>query len=72
VQLAAVAEVRRLVLTHHDPSHDDAFFAYIEQRAQQLVQRLGSGMEVRCAYEGFDILVERSPVLKSESAHYSS
>jgi hypothetical protein len=49
VQLAAVAEVRRLVLTHHDPSHDVAFFAYIEQRAQQLVQRLGSGMEVRCA-----------------------
>ena len=72
VQLAVVAGVRRLFLTHHDPSHDDAFVARIEQRAQDLAQRLGSRMEVRCAYEGCEILVERAPLPKPETAHYSS
>jgi phosphoribosyl 1,2-cyclic phosphodiesterase len=67
VQLAAVAGVRRLFLTHHDPSHDDAFIARMEQRAQDLAQRLGSGMEVRCAYEGCEILVEPAPTLNQET-----
>jgi phosphoribosyl 1,2-cyclic phosphodiesterase len=57
VELAAAAKVRRLFLTHHDPSHDDAFVANIEQRARQLAQRLGSNMEVSCAYEGCEIEV---------------
>jgi ribonuclease BN (tRNA processing enzyme) len=57
VELAAAAGVRRLFLTHHDPSHDDAFVAEIEQRARQLAQRLGSSMEVSCAYEGCEIEV---------------
>lgn len=72
VQLAVVAGVRRLFLTHHDPSHDDAFVARIQQRAQDLAQRLGSAMEVRCAYEGCEILVERAPVLNPETARYAS
>jgi phosphoribosyl 1,2-cyclic phosphodiesterase len=57
VELAAAAGVRRLFLTHHDPSHDDAFVANIEQRARQLAQDLGSSMEVSCAYEGCDIAI---------------
>jgi hypothetical protein len=44
-------------LTHHDPSHDDEFIADIERKAQQLAQRLGSPLEVRCAYEGCEITV---------------
>jgi phosphoribosyl 1,2-cyclic phosphodiesterase len=52
VQLAAVAGVQRLFLTHHDPSHDDVFVAHIEERARKLARDLGSGMEVECAYEG--------------------
>ena len=72
VQIAAVAGVRRLFLTHHDPSHDDAFVARIEQRAQELAQRLGSSMEVRCAYEGCEIQVERAPVLNPEAVRHSN
>src|SRR5579863_9457299 len=57
VELAAAARVRKLFLTHHDPSHDDAFVADIEQRARQLAQRLGSNLEVFCAYEGCEVEV---------------
>jgi len=52
VELAAVAGVRKLFLTHHDPSHDDACVAQIEKRAQELARRLDSPLEVHCAYEG--------------------
>ena len=72
VQTAAVAGVRRLFLTHHDPSHDDALVARIEQRAQDLARRLGSTMEVRCAFEGCEIVVERAPVPNPETVPYSS
>jgi phosphoribosyl 1,2-cyclic phosphodiesterase len=60
VELAAAARVRRLFLTHHDPTHDDAFMANVEQRARQLAQQLGSSMEVSCAYEGCDLVVSKS------------
>jgi phosphoribosyl 1,2-cyclic phosphodiesterase len=72
VPIAAVAGVRRLFLTHHDPSHGDAFVAGIEQRAQDLARRLGSDMEVRCAYEGCEIVVGRAAVGNPETARHSS
>lgn len=56
VQLAAAAEVRRLLLTHHDPSHDDDFLGDVERRARELATQLGSAMEVTCAYEGLEAL----------------
>ncbi len=55
VELAVAAGVRRLFLTHHDPSHDDVLLAAIEQRARQLAKDLGSNMEVSCAYEGCEV-----------------
>jgi ribonuclease BN (tRNA processing enzyme) len=55
VELAAAAGVRRLILTHHDPSHDDEFIAFIERKAQELASSLGSPLEVCCAYEGLEI-----------------
>jgi phosphoribosyl 1,2-cyclic phosphodiesterase len=57
VELAAAAGVKRLFLTHHDPSHDDAFVADIEQRARHLANSLGTTMEVSCAYEGCEVEV---------------
>jgi phosphoribosyl 1,2-cyclic phosphodiesterase len=57
VGLAALAGVRRLFLTHHDPSHDDEFIADVERKAQQLALSLGSKLEVCCAYEGCEITV---------------
>jgi len=55
VELAAAAEVRRLLLTHHDPSHDDAAICAVEKRARALANRLGGPLEVACAYEGLEI-----------------
>ncbi len=55
VQMAALAEVGRLYLTHHDPSHDDECIAQVERAARDLARSLGSPMEVRCAYEGCEI-----------------
>jgi phosphoribosyl 1,2-cyclic phosphodiesterase len=55
VELAALAGVHRLFLTHHDPSHDDEFIADLERRARDVASRLGSKIEVRCAYEGCEI-----------------
>jgi CheY-like chemotaxis protein len=52
VQLAMAAKVRKLFLTHHDPSHDDAFVADIEERARAMVKDAGSPMQIACAFEG--------------------
>jgi phosphoribosyl 1,2-cyclic phosphodiesterase len=57
VELAAAVGVRRLFLTHHDPSHDDEFIAGVERKAQELATRLDSPLEVCCAYEGCEITV---------------
>lgn len=57
VELAATAGVRRLYLTHHDPTHDDGFVAEVERKAQELASSLGSPLEVCCAYEGCEITV---------------
>lgn len=57
VELAAAAGVKRLVLTHHDPSHDDNFVGGIEKRAQELARRLNPSLDVCCAYEGMEICV---------------
>jgi phosphoribosyl 1,2-cyclic phosphodiesterase len=55
VKLAAAVGVRRLFLTHHDPSHDDDFIADVERKAQELARSLGSALEVCCAYEGCEV-----------------
>ncbi len=55
VQLAAAAGARRLVLTHHDPSHDDDFLHDVEKRARALAAQSGSPIDVMCAYEGLEI-----------------
>jgi len=64
VQIAAAAGVRRLVLTHHDPGHDDAFVADIERKARALALRLGTELDVSCAYEGYEIAVRPRAALQ--------
>ena len=64
VQLAAAAGVRRLALTHHDPSHDDHFVADIEGRARALALQLGKELDVFCAYEGCELNIEPRAELK--------
>ena len=58
VGLAAAAGVRQLALTHHDPTHDDAFIETIEERARAYAEQLGSAMRICCAREGLELAVE--------------
>ena len=39
-QIAAAANVRRLILTHHDPAHDDDFVDRIEERAREQAEKI--------------------------------
>jgi len=64
VRMAAAAGVQRVALTHHDPSHDDAFVADIEGKARALALQIGSGLEVFCAYEGCELVLEPRASLK--------
>jgi len=64
VRIAAAAGVRRLALTHHDPGHDDHFVANIERNARTLALDCGTGLEVFCAFEGCEFLLEPRSVLK--------
>ncbi|MEP7183864.1 MAG: response regulator [Betaproteobacteria bacterium] len=68
VDLAAAAAVRQLVLTHHDPAHDDAFIEEVEKRARDYAQQLGAVVRVCCAYEGLDLAVEPHGVEHSADA----
>lgn len=52
-QMAAAAGVKRLFLTHHDPTHNDFFLDDIENRARELVAALESTLQVSCAREGY-------------------
>jgi phosphoribosyl 1,2-cyclic phosphodiesterase len=69
VKLAAAAGVRTLALTHHDPTHNDALLAEIEQRARDLVACLGSPMEVFCAYETCKIEVRGADTIRPVAAN---
>src|SRR5213596_1279257 len=64
VQIAAAAGVRRVALTHHDPSHNDHFVADIERKARTLALQLGTGLDVFCAYEGCELVLEPRSTLK--------
>ena len=64
VQIAAAAGVRRVALTHHDPSHDDEFVADIERKARSLALQRGTGLDVFCAYEGCELVLEARSTLK--------
>jgi ribonuclease BN (tRNA processing enzyme) len=52
VQLAAVAEARRLVLFHHDPAHDDATLDRLTSAAAGQARRLGGHVAVSGGQEG--------------------
>jgi CheY-like chemotaxis protein len=64
VRIAAAAGVRRLALTHHDPNHDDDFVAEIERKAREVALQCGTGLEVFCAYEGCELILEAGSTFK--------
>jgi phosphoribosyl 1,2-cyclic phosphodiesterase/ActR/RegA family two-component response regulator len=55
VGLAIEAEVKRLILFHHDPNHDDAKVSQMEAKARQIVAERRSKLEVTAAREGLTI-----------------
>jgi len=57
VSLALDAEVRRLLLFHHDPGHDDAKVDAMVNDARRLVRESGKELEVDGAREGDEILL---------------
>jgi len=58
VELAALSDVRQLALTHHDPTHDDAFLQQVELKARELARRRNFALHAFCAYEGCEVEVE--------------
>ncbi|HSB16384.1 MAG TPA: response regulator [Bryobacteraceae bacterium] len=59
VEVAAAAGVESLVLTHHDPAHDDVFIERIQDLAASVATARGSSMRVSCAYEGCEVVLRR-------------
>ncbi len=53
--LAALTKPKRWLLTHHDPTHDDAFLDRKLALVRQEVARLGHDVEVANAYDGMAI-----------------
>jgi len=50
--LMKMAGVRRWIITHHDPMHDDAFLESKLHLTRQILERLGHDIQVSHAYDG--------------------
>ena len=57
VSLALDAKVRRLLLFHHDPGHDDVMLDAVVDDARRLVHESGKDLEVDGAREGEEVLL---------------
>ena len=57
VSLALDAEVRRLLLFHHDPSHDDTTLDAMVDDARRLIREKGQDLDVDGAREGEEVLL---------------
>ncbi len=55
VGLALDAKIRKLVLFHHDPDHDDAEIDAMLAQAQQLAEKRGGRLEIEAAREGAEL-----------------
>jgi phosphoribosyl 1,2-cyclic phosphodiesterase len=65
ISLALDAEVHKLLLFHHDPSHDDKMIDKIVECARVLAAKSGRPLEVEAAREGAELLVNtRAPARK--------
>jgi phosphoribosyl 1,2-cyclic phosphodiesterase len=58
VLLALDANVKRVLLFHHDPSHDDDMIDRMLEQARELVRKSGKTMVIEGAREGAEILLE--------------
>ena len=58
VGLALDADVKRVSLFHHDPSHDDDMIDRMVEQARELVRKSGKAMVIEGAREGAEIVLE--------------
>jgi len=62
VSLALEAEVQKLLLFHHDPSHDDKTVDTMVESAREFAAKSGRPLQVIGAQEGSELLVEPKTV----------
>jgi phosphoribosyl 1,2-cyclic phosphodiesterase len=55
VAMAVDAKVRKLLLFHHDPDHDDAMIDQMVEQARQMAADRGSALEIDAAREGVEL-----------------
>src|SRR5437868_6356949 len=64
IELALDANVKRVLLFHHDPSHDDDMIDRMVEQARELVRKSGKATVIEGAREGAETLLERKEVKK--------
>jgi phosphoribosyl 1,2-cyclic phosphodiesterase/ActR/RegA family two-component response regulator len=64
VGLALDANVKTVLLFHHDPSHDDDMIDRMVEQARELVRKSGKAMAIEGAREGVEMLLETAPKLR--------
>jgi phosphoribosyl 1,2-cyclic phosphodiesterase len=57
--LCVLGNVKRWVVTHHDPAHDDAFLNRKLERTKEILANLGYSLPVSHAYDG--MVIETGP-----------
>jgi CheY-like chemotaxis protein/phosphoribosyl 1,2-cyclic phosphodiesterase len=67
LNVAMAAHVKKVILSHHDPAHDDAFLDAMQERCQQRVRTLGSNMQVAFAAEGMEIRLREAEERATEN-----
>src|SRR5205823_99646 len=60
VGLALDANVKRVLLFHHDPSHDDDMIDRMVEQARELVRKSGKAMVIEGAREGAEVQMSAS------------
>jgi phosphoribosyl 1,2-cyclic phosphodiesterase len=59
IALAVDAEVRKLILFHHDPDHNDVMMDEIVKKAREIVAERWKSLEVVAAREGDEFVLEQ-------------
>jgi ribonuclease BN (tRNA processing enzyme) len=62
VEVAVAAGVRRLIMFHHDPEHDDARIDAMLEHARRLCGDRGARLVVDAAFEGLTVPLRIAPV----------
>ncbi len=56
-RVATEANVKSLILFHHEPEHSDAMIKQIEQKTRAILKEADHDIPCRAAYEGLEIIV---------------